>query len=77
MADLTSGLQRVVEYADRKMAEGVPRREAYKQAAQRMASRTLHHPVLWGLALLSFVLVWGLFGLAGLLQWWLVWRAQR
>lgn len=30
------------------------------QAAQRMASRTLHHPLLWGLALLSFVLVWGL-----------------
>ncbi len=31
----------------------------------------LDHSV-WG-----FVLVWGLFGLAGLLQWWLVWRAQR
>lgn len=27
----------VVEFADRKMAEGVPRREAYRQAAQRMA----------------------------------------
>ena len=28
----------VVEYADRKMAEGVPRREAYLQAAQRMVT---------------------------------------
>ncbi|HMR33266.1 MAG TPA: efflux RND transporter permease subunit [Geminicoccaceae bacterium] len=28
----------VVEYADRKMAEGMPRREAYRLAAQRMAT---------------------------------------
>ncbi|MFO1069136.1 MAG: efflux RND transporter permease subunit [Geminicoccaceae bacterium] len=34
---VVDGATIVVEYADRKMAEGVPRREAYKQAAQRMA----------------------------------------
>ena len=34
---VVDGATIVVEYADRKMAEGMPRREAYRLAAQRMA----------------------------------------